>query len=275
MKKLILVVALASSNAFSMFNLKEIATLSFSGRTSGKVTETVLRHQVSTRDGQREEWEERLVASKGKYFYLMRNGGRTFAGTVEGRGHVIAGKKFPINSFLFLKYIGGATGDEFVEQAISEGYLRRDLLQPFKNGYEAKGDPRTWPTAEYYIKHPEIFLSQPNGAVTAMGTSEGSRRKSVSFDPAFKGVAGWEFADGTQQLKWTFHRFDTFKGEGTFPRILTFDSEAGRVQSELVSRTVLSAKQVADFQSRWRASNQESGLSSSAELSLALLLSYR
>jgi hypothetical protein len=275
MKKTIIASLLLAQSAFALIPpINEVIARIFEGRPAGRVSETVLKHHITMKDGQNEEWEERLITSKGKYFYIFRNGASSVAGAQEARQNVVGNKKFPAESLLFLKYIGGGSSDEFRDQLLSEGFIKRDHLQQFKTGYEPKGDPRTWPVTDFYIKHAGIFLAPPNGAITVVGSEDGARRKSVGFDPSALGVDNWQESDNGHIKKWSFQSFSNVKNEGFFPKIFNFENDNGRVTTEWVTRRSLSPKQIADFQANWRTASQNS-LSSDAELSLGLLLSYR
>lgn len=266
-----------SAHAY-IYSIPSILTEIFDGRKPQPV-EVELRHRVGAKGRSQQLLREKIYFGDGRVYVLWEaEGGRGGAvrAVVTQKGYEIAGDRaLPRTSRLFLEYLLQPNPEEFQKQLLAEQFVRRDQLIEFKPGFSPRGHPRTWKLRDYYLRHPDIFLTRlPDGvAILVVGMDEGLDKRLLYFDKGYRGISRLEWREEGRVTSWSFDQFRKIPGSGWYPRRLSLDK--GGV--ELVSSELISVKPItpAAWQALRRSFSQPGGSGAGIEPALELLLSYR
>jgi hypothetical protein len=229
--------------------LGPVAQKIFVERKLPATTEIVVRHRI---DGDRNptEIEERIFLVAGRPRFVFRVGGRSFAANRDSNGYRFPSDVIESRSGLFLKALFSRRGDEFLERAVAEQFVRREQLSQFKSNYDPSGDPKTWKTTSSYLRHADIELSRLPQGVAILVTNGGEPRnpaRSLYFDRELRGIARFEWRDSEGRHQWDFPAFTTYKREGTFPTRWVYRLNGReRVRSEVLALRAVSERQVTE-----------------------------
>lgn len=282
MKSLVLaVMSLLSCRATLGFipPVRQMVEAVVGGRNVNGAFEVVLSHRVQVPGGQVVTLEERIVSEGNRAQILWRpNGGSPLAATWERQAYTVSPQAvMNTRSSVFMKYLLGASEENFLQTLLNENFVNRDQLVMFNSGYSPKGDPATWKTRNFYKQHDDIFLHRlaSGVAIAVVGLDEGAVRKAIYFDDNLKGIARLEWGEGQGNTHWDFAGFAKQGIPGYLPKRLSFTYQGTeRVSSTLVAARPLKGKALTDFRGQFNGA-RSSGVPSNLEPALKVLLSYR
>lgn len=222
----------------------------FAGHKLPATAEFLFRHRVEVRQGSPVEIEERMYVLGGRPRFVFRVGGRSYVATREGNGYRFPSVVIESRSGLYLKSLLSRRGEEFLERAIAEQFIRRDQLNQFSPNYGPSGDPKTWRTAAAYIRHADISLARLPQGTAICATNGGDARnpaRALYIDKDSRGVSRLEWRDGENRHQWDFQSFTTYKREGTFPNRMVYRLDGQeRVRTDLLAVKAVSERQASD-----------------------------
>lgn len=246
------------------------------------------RHDVQAREGETIALEESVLRVGSQLFFRWSspNGGAVTA--------VLNGSKYsmtPPDSKMggdvaapnqaFVRYLTGGTMQEFLDNVIREGFIRREQLLQFTPSFNPEGDPKTWDSNANYLRHPDISLRNVEGQpwVIIQGSRQGDKAKNIYFDrnQGNPNKTEWalrklEWRSGQDTAGWTTYR-NTSLELGRYPREMALSLNGViRIQTRLVSMQGIGAAEIARVRKEF-----QSGLSSSQAVDFAVrnLLKYR
>lgn len=226
-----------------------VANKIFLERHLPATAEILVRHRI---EGERNpiEIEERIYLVGGRPRFVFRHAGKNYVASREGNGYRFPSDVIESKSGLFLKALFSRRGDEFVERAIAEQFVRREQLQQFKPSYGPSGDPKAWNTASAYIRHVDIELARlPQGTAIRVNNGGDARNpaKSVFFDRELRGISRLEWREGETRHQWDFPVFTSYRREGSFPSRWVYRVNGReRVRSEVLSLKAVADRQATD-----------------------------
>ncbi len=255
--------------------IKEI----FDVRKPGVVIELTYKHQVEVAQGTTVTVDESFLYSQGKGYFLWKTPNHVPVYGVQERKAYLVGsdRKMNARSFLYTKYLGTASAEDFKEQLISEQFIRRDQLLQYKPGYTFEGDPDSWQVQENYVKHPDVRFKRLDSMVTiaVQGMDDPQNNRTVFFDAKFQGVRKFEWKEGGNTSSWSFSDFNKYQ-DGLFPKSMRFEQNGSElVSSELIQVRGLKDKAFQNTLKAWQKSGLKNTSSGSLEDALKVLLSYR
>lgn len=218
--------------------LGPVANKIFQERHLPATAEILVKHRVEA-DRNPVEVEERIYVVNGRPRFLFRVGGKSFVATRDQNGYRFPSEVIETKNGLFLKALLSRRGEEFIERAIAEQFLRRDQLNQFKPSYGPSGDPKTWNTNASYIRHSDVELARLPQGTAILATNGGDAKnpaRAIYFDRNLRGISRLEWRDGEHRYQWDFPTFLSYKREGTYPNRWVFHLDGKeRVRSEVVS----------------------------------------
>jgi hypothetical protein len=241
--------------------------------------EVVLSHRVQVPGGQQVGVDERIVTEGNAVQIVWKTQGQTIGAQWERQSYVVNSQStLASRSGAFMKYLIGASPEDFLRQLLNEQFIHREQLVTFNPGYTPKGEPGSWKTRSFYKAHDDIYFARltSGAAIAVVGLDEGAVRKAVYFDDDLKGVARLEWREGAGVTSWDFGGFTKMPGVGaTYPKRMTFSYQGTeRVVTSVNSVRVLKGASLTEFRKTFQ-SSRSAGVSSAAESALKVLLSYR
>ncbi len=255
--------------------LKEI----FDSRRPGISVELVFKHQVDLANGSSVAIDESLIYLGGKTYFLWKTQGHVPVYGVQDRKAYVIGidRKLATRSYLFSKYLGTSSAEDFKELLVAEQFARRDQFLQYKPGFVFEGDPASWDVQGNYLKHPDIQLKKLESsiAIAVKGYEEGQNQKTLYLDHKLQGIKRIEWKEASNVTSWNFSDFNRYQ-DGLFPRRLAFEQNGNElIRSDLVQVRGLKDKAITNTIQSWQKTGGRNAATGSLEEALKVLLSYR
>lgn len=244
-----------------------------------------LRHDIEVQTGEAISVDETILQESGTTWFRWQlssaqqgNAPAAIAAKATGNRYTLSsGGEVPVVSQTWLRYVSGATAQEFLDTAMREGFIRREQLLQFAPGYKPEGDPKSWDPNSNYLRHPDIYLHQVDSqpSIAIVGTHESDRWRAVFADLRRTGIKRIEWKAGTESVSWTFNRFAPAGNLGRFAREFSLNLNGStRIQSKVVSVQALGVRDVPKEKRDMQSSLGTAGMSG-LESALKFMLRYR
>ena len=183
-------------------------------------------------------------------FVWEGEGGKVFGKREKHYYRLNTQRRVPSKSSLWVKYFLAPNADSFLLQLLSEGWMREQDRQVFRQPALLSKDPNDLDNKEeslpekIYVIHPNIYLSLNDKDMSEV-TIEGTHRL-LQFAHNYQGVSSlnWEDPVTQQMSSWHFEQFVWVSGFGFLPTHCYFESGGIKtIDSVLISAKPLSEKQ--------------------------------
>jgi hypothetical protein len=272
-----------SSHAF-IYPVTEVIRDVFNNRKPVSGLLIRIRHDVELKPGEVLSIDETILHEGNNTWFRWQlpptSGGASAAMVARAAGNkytFASGGELPLVSQTWLRYVSGGTGQDFMDTAMREGFIRREQLLQFAPGYKPEGDPKAWDPNQYYLRHPDIYLHSIDGqpAISVVGTHDNDRWRAVFFDLRRNGVRRLEWRNGSEGISWTFNKFTSAGNLGRFAREFNLNVNGDiRIQSRVSSVQAIGVRDVPREKRDLQAATGSNGLST-LEAGLKVLLRYR